>query len=322
MTNLTKPKQIFTTAELLKEVPLAFFSFLFFKLMKFVWGNLYNFHLQRNNQQFEWQPLSTETLKSPFTLPFWMTFGPRLNTHAIIAPVGPLQVNHSVDIDLESAENSAKSWTIAVYQFPSYKTVTRISSSDSSLNLEEKWKTLKLPSGNYLLGLRYYDWIKNVEFPTVKVDGVEIVKSKTISGDTNKFYSDLRTRKNWFYSCLNYYVFTVLALKSWLPKSFVRKQFLPVGDSSLIYYYGLIKKRESLKFTLNSELLKSYDLYLTFYERSSFVLEFYQIKQQEYRTLPSQSDGFYLIRIRQKPTIKEASIKENFVKEWLDISIE
>lgn len=316
MTNLTKPKQIFTTAELFKEIPLAFFSFLFFKSMKFALGNLYNFHLHRNNQQFEWQPLSTETLESPFTLPFWMTFGPRLNTHAIIAPVGPLPVNDSVDIDIESAENSAKSWTIAVYKFPGYKTITRISSSDSSLDLEEKWKTLKLPSGNYMLGLRYYDWVKNVEFPTVKVDGVEIVKSKTISGDTNKFYSELRTRKNWFYFCLNYYVFTVLAMKSWLPKSFVRKQFLPVGDSSLIYYYGIIKHRESIKLSLDSRLLESYNLYLTLYDRSSFVLEFYQIDEQEHRTLPSQTNGFYLIRIRQKP-----GIKENFLKEWIHIEV-
>lgn len=314
MTNLTTTKQTFTTAELFKEIPLACLSFLYFQSMKFAFGNLYNFHLHRNNQKFEWQPLSTETLKSPFTLPFWMTFGPRLNTHAIIAPVGPLRVNHSVDIDIESAENSAKSWTIAVYQFPGYKTITRISSTD--FDFKEKWKKLKLPPGNYMLGLRYYDWVKNVELPAVKVDESAIVKAKTISGDTNKFYAELRTKQNWFYTWLNYYVFTVLCLKSWLPQSFVRKQFLPVGDSSLIYYYGIFKNKESIKLTLDAQLFKSYNMYLTLYDRSSFVLDFYQIDKQSYTTLSSRSDGFYLIRIRQK-----SGIKDKFVKDWIDIEI-
>ena len=358
MTNLTTAKQTLTTLELVKEIPLACLSFTYFHTMKFVFGNLYKLNLQRNNQKNEWQPLSTETLKSPFTLPFWMTFGPRLNTHAIIAPVGPLKVNHSVDIDIESANNSAKSWTIAIYQFPSYKTITKITSCDrtspayanrkicsqtatpvqqgemanpdrdrysplhqkggepNNLNNEEKQRKLKLSPGNYMIGLRYYDWSENIELPSVKVDGSEIVKAKIISGDHNKFYSDLRTKRNWFYFWLNYYVFTVLSLKDLLPQSFVRKQFLPVGDSSLIYYYGIFRKKESLKFTINPLLLDNYNLYLTFYDRASFVLEFYQIDKQNHQTLSSQNDGFYLIRIRQKP-----ELKNKFVEEWLKIEI-
>lgn len=338
MTNLTTAKQTLTTLELVKEIPLACLSFTYFHTMKFVFGNLYKLNLQRNHQKYEWQPLSTETLKSPFTLPFWMTFGPRLNTHAIIAPVGPLRVNHSVDIDLESANNSAKSWTIAIYQFPSYKTITKITSSDSfapaygdrdrcSISHQndgepnhflnaEKQRKLKLSPGNYMVGLRYYDWSENVELPSVKVDGLETVKAKTISGHRNKFYSDLRTKKNWFYFWLNYYIFTVLSLKDLLPKSFVRKQFLPVGDSSLIYYYGIIRNRESLKFIINPLLLDNYNLYLTFYDRASFVLDFYRIEEQNYTTPPSKVDGFYLVRIRQKP-----NLKKQFFEKWIDIKI-
>ena len=314
----TNPKHIFTVAELFKEIPLAFFSFLFFKLMKFVFGNLYNFQLQRSSQKFIWQPLSTETLESSFTLPFWMTFGPRLNTHAIIAPVGPLQVQHSVDIDVELAENSAKSWTIAIYQFPSYKTITRISASDSNLELAEKWKKITLSPGNYMLGLRYYDWEAAAIFPSVKVDGINVIQSQKIPSNINKFYGDLITKKNWFYYCLNYYVFTILALKRWLPESFVKKQFLPVGDSSLVYYYGLIRNHQSIKFTLDSKLFETYNVYLSLYDRASFVVDFYQIKDSEHKTVASKSDGFYLIRIRHKPGTKESKI---FVKQWVNIKV-
>jgi hypothetical protein len=66
--------------------------------MKFLVGNIYNFHLSHENQEnFEWKPLSSDILKTFITLPFWMTWGPRLNTHAIIATVGPFKVNKTIE---------------------------------------------------------------------------------------------------------------------------------------------------------------------------------------------------------------------------------
>lgn len=307
--------QVLALAEFLWEIPLALLSFVFFKLMKFVVGNLYNLRLSKEKQEnFEWQPLSKETLERSITLPFWMTFGPRLNTHAIIAPVGPFEVQQSVEVEIKAADESAKSWTIAVYRFPDYKTVTKIVAGQFSE--EEQWKSLKLNPGKYMLGLRYYDWSEPVELPAVKIDKVEVVKSKTIPSDINNFYCELRQKENWFYLCLHYYLFPLLRLRKWLPKSFVKKEFLPVGDPSLIYYYGAIRKGEAIKVDSNPLLFKSYDVYMTTYDRSSFAMFFYQIKEQKHITEVMEEDCFYLFRVRQK-----TGVKEQFVSDWIDIKI-
>lgn len=302
-------------SELWWEVPLAFVSFLFFKVMKVVIGNLYNLQIANQDQQnLEWQPLSAETLKSPITVPFWMTFGPRLNTHAIIAPVGPFKVKDTVEFNVEIAEKSAKSWTMVVYRFPDYKTVLRIGSGGDPL--PEKWESIALKPGKYMLGLRYYQWPKQVEFPDVKVDGQHLIQAKVIDGDVNNFYRDLRNRENWFYFGLNFYIFPLLRLRKWLPESFVRKEFLPVGDPSLIYYYGFFKQKEVMKVTLKPALLKNYDVYLTLYDRASFVISFHQIYELNYTIAPMEVNGFYLFRVREK-----SNLKEKLAADWIDINL-
>ncbi len=307
--------RIFAKAELLWEIPLAFLSFIFFKVMKFAVGSLYNFRLSKNKQQnLEWRPLSTDILETPITLPFWMTFGPRLNTHAIIATVGPFEVKKSMDLLVEAAEKSAKSWTIVVYKFPDYATVVRLGYGDSAF--DNQWKSVELPPGKYLLGLRYYNWSEQVEFPAVKADGVEIIQSKTIPSDINNFYYELREQENWFYFCLHYYLFPMFRLRKWLPESFVKKEFLPVGDPALFYYYGLLRKQESLKVSFNPVLFNNYEVYITLYDRASFATSFYQIQETNHVTKPLEHDGFYLFRIRQKP-----EIQEQFVSEWVEIKV-
>ncbi|WP_019509580.1 DUF6208 family protein [Pleurocapsa sp. PCC 7319] len=307
--------RIFANAELLWEIPLALFSFVFFKLMKFAIRNLYNFRLSRSDQQnLKWLPLSKDILKTPITLPFWMTFGPRLNTHAIIATVGPFKVNKSLDLLVEAAEKSAKSWTIVVYKFPDYQTVIRLGYGDSKY--DNQWESIELPSGKYLLGLRYYNWQEQVKLPAVKVDGVEIVHSKTIPEDINNFYYELRKQENWFYFCLHYYLFPMFRLRKWLPESLIKKEFLPVGDPALVYYYGLLEKQESLKLTLNPIIFQNYEVYITMYDRASFASSFYQIKETNHVTNPLETAGFYLLRIRQKP-----AIQEQFVSEWVEIKV-
>ncbi len=307
--------RIFAKAELLWEIPLAFLSFIFFKVMKFVVGSLYNFRLSRAKEQnLEWRPLSTETLTTPITLPFWMTFGPRLNTHAIIATVGPFDVEKSLELSIKAANESAKSWTIVIYKFPDYQTVARIGSDN--VNSASQWESIQLQRGKYLLGLRYYGWPEKVELPAVKTDGIEIIAAKNIPGDINNFYYDLRTRTNWFYLCLHYYIFVLLKFRKWLPQSFVGKEFLPVGDPALVYYYGAIKKGESLKVKLKAELFASYEVYLTVYDRSSFVSFFEQIETQNYLTEPLEHNGFYLFRVRQQP-----GKNEKFIQDWVEINL-
>lgn len=296
------------------EIPLAALSFIFFKAMKLLIGLRYNFLLSKLNQQvLDWRPLCSEVLATPITLPFWMTFGPRLNTHAIIATVGPFTVKEFIDVHITAAQKSAKSWTIVVYSFPDYKTIFRIGSGNDELN--QDWQTIKLTPGKYLLGLRYYNWPETVELPTIKVDGFDLIAAKIVSGDINDFYYQLRYRENFFYRCLHYYIFTLLRLRSWLPQSFVKREFLPVGDPSLTYFYGPVFQETSLKFDLNPRLLKNYDVYITIYDRSSFVVDFYQILEEHHTTALAETDGFYLVRVREK-----LDLQEKFVQGWLKIA--
>ena len=67
------------------EIPLALLSLLFYKVMKFIIGNLFTIYLAVNkNKASQWRVLSQETLDSALSLPVLMTKGPRWNTHARI----------------------------------------------------------------------------------------------------------------------------------------------------------------------------------------------------------------------------------------------
>ena len=114
---------------LLWEIPLALFSFVFYKVMKFIIGNLFTVYLAFDQKKAnQWRVLSQKTINAPLVLPVLMTKGPRWNTHAVIGTLGPFAVQESVEIDIETANNSARSWIAVVYSFPGYKTITSLES--------------------------------------------------------------------------------------------------------------------------------------------------------------------------------------------------
>jgi len=78
------------------------------------------------------------------------------------------------------------------------------------------------------------------------------------------------------------------------------KEYLPVGDTSNEFLYGVIYKACSLNLQINSLLLNNYDVYLTIYNRSSFPVIWYQIKEEKHTTPVVEKDGFYLVRLRPK----------------------
>ncbi len=295
-------------------IPLAFLSFLFYKITKFIIGNLFTIYLAIDKDKAsQWRVLSQETLDSPLTLPVLMTKGPRWNTHAIIGTLGPFSVNESIAIDIESANNSARSWIAVVYSFPGYKTVTSIKSDDIETN--NKWYSLKLKSGKYSLGLRYYNHLDKINLPAIKVDDRELVSTEPIPQDINDFYHDLIKAKNWFYSSLHYYIFTILKFRKWLPESFVRKEYLPVGAPDTFFAYNYLDKGQALEIDFTSEIIKNFDIYFTLYDRSSLPLSWCQVKSEKY-TLPAISNqGYYLLRIRPN------SNSSNFKAESLQAKI-
>ena len=293
------------------DIILACFSFLFYKVTKFVIGNLFTIYLAVNKKQAsQWRVLSAKTLQSPLVLPVLMTKGPRWNTHAIIGTLGPFSVQQEIAIDLESANNSAASWIAVVYSFPGYKTITSIESE--KINSNSKWHNLKLDSGKYSLGLRYYNRRDNIVMPAVKIDNQEFVANISVPSDVNKFYHDLIKAKNWFYISLHYYIFTILKLRNYLPESFVRREYLPVGAPDTVFIYNYLEKNQALHINFAPEIINNCNIYFNLYDRSSLPLTWCQIETTEYELPAPKSNGYYLLRIRPKPSAST----NNFNLNW------
>ena len=264
--------------------------------MKSIVGNLFTIYLYINKKKAsQWRVLSADIVKSPLNLAVLMTKGPRWNTHAIIGTLGPFSVQQSITIDSKCANNSAKSWIAVVYSFPSYETIASIESAQA--NCEQT--SLQLKPGRYTLGLRYYQWSEPIVLPSVKVDDREFVPSENIPANINDFYSELINRKNWFYSWLHYYIYTILRLRKYLPESFVRSEYLPVGAPDTEFLYGYLAKNQCLELELSLDILANYDVYVTLYDRSSLPLSWFQLGQQQGKTSSMPGNGYYLIRMRE-----------------------
>ena len=111
------------------EILLALLSFVFYKVMKFIIGNIYTLYLIINKKPAsQWRVLSQKTINAPLVLPVLMTKAPRWNTHAVIGTLGPFAVKESIAFNIETANNSARSWIAVVYNFPGYRTITSLES--------------------------------------------------------------------------------------------------------------------------------------------------------------------------------------------------
>lgn len=281
------------------EIPLAFCSFLFNKLMKFIIGNLYIIYLYfaRKNAKI-WRIFSSETLKNVLSMPVLMTKAPRWNTHAIIGTLGPIKVRENIGLDLTAIEKSTDTFIGAIYSFPTYQTIENININNGKI--ENNWLIYHLPPGKYTLGLRYYNTNHDVTFPTVKIDNKNAVNSQEIPLNVNDFYHSLINKKNWFYLALHYYIYTILKYRKDLPESFIRYEFLPVGAPDTEFYYNYLAKNQGLEIIINREVLVNYDVYFTLYDRSSLPLNWCHIKEENYQLSPINNNGYYLLRVRQK----------------------
>lgn len=301
---------------LLWEIPLALLSFVFYKVMKLIIGNLFIVYLAiAKSKASQWRILSQETIDSPLSLPVLMTKGPRWNTHAVIGTLGPFTVKDTISLDIETANNSSLSWIAVVYSFPGYKTITSIESD--KINTDNKWYELKLKPGKYSLGVRYYNRLDSISYPAVKIDDRLFVDSCNVPSNVNDYYHSLIERKNWFYSSLHYYIFTILKLRNWLPESFVRKEYLPVGAPDTYFIYNYLTEKQALKIDIDTSIVNNFDIYFTLYDRSSLPLSWYVIKSEQYSHPSPHKNGFYLLRIRPKPEVntKNRGISSKLIQE-------
>lgn len=306
---------------LLWDVPLALLSFAFYKVMKFVIGNLYTIYLAIDKKKaYQWRVLSQKMIKAPLVLPVLMTKGPRWNTHAIIGMLGPFSVKETIAIDIETANKSSRSWIAVVYSFPGYKTITSIESEQISSG--DRWYKVKLTPGKYSLAVRYYNRADTINYPAVKVDDKLYVESYNVPNNINDYYYNLIEAKNWFYSSLHYYIFTILKLRKYLPESFVRQEYLPVGAPATHFAYNYLDSQQALQIKIEPKIIEEFDIYFTFYDRSSLPLTWCIITNTKYTLSPQHTKGYFLLRIRPKPEHSATTIKVQSQLVSLDSSVQ
>ena len=293
---------------LLWEIPLAILSFIFNKIVKLVIGILFTLYLALNKSKAkQWRVLSEKMINAPLILPVMMTKGPRWNTHAVIGTLGPFKVEKAIAINTQTANQSAGSWIAPVYSFPGYKTVTSLESE--KIDSDAVWQTIELTAGKYSLGVRYYHRADVINYPEIKVDGELFVDAYNVAPDINSYYNNLIERKNWFYFSLHYYIYTILKLRNYLPESFVRKEFLPLGAPKTYFAYNYLDEGQTLTIETAPEIVEQFDIYFTLYDRSSLPLSWCIITEEKY-ILPSQNrKGYFLLRIRPKPEFSAVEIE-------------
>jgi hypothetical protein len=293
---------------LLWEIPLALASFCFYKVMKFLIGNLFTIYLAIDKKKAtQWRVLSQKTIKAPLALPVLMTKGPRWNTHAIIGTLGPFAVQETIAIDVATANQASRSWIAVVYSFPGYQTITSLESEQIDSDLS--WHTIKLNPGKYSLVVRYYNRLDTINYPAIKVDDQIYVDTYNIPNNINDYYHNLIESKNWFYSSLHYYIFTILKLRDYLPEAFVRREYLPVGAPATHFAYNYLESQQALEIKITPDILQQFDLYFTLYDRSSLPLSWCVITEPEYLLSPQATKGYFLLRVRPKPEYTATTIK-------------
>ncbi len=287
---------------ILWEIPLAILSFIFYKINKFIIGNIFRISLTINKKKAtQWRVIDAETLKSFLVLPVVMTKGPRWNTHAIIGTLGPIYVEKTIALDLKSANKSAQSWIAVIYSFPSYETITNIKSKENNQDTNnQQWETLNLQPGQYTIALRYYHWSDSIEMPAINVDEKMTIGKQPVAQNINQFYQDLIQKKNWYYLWLHYYIYTILYFRDKLGENWIAREYLPVGAPDTTFLYNYLEKGQSLEVEINSEVLNHNQLYLTIYDHCSLPISWQQLKEEKNTITGIENNGFYLIRIRPK----------------------
>jgi hypothetical protein len=285
-------------------IPLACASFTLFHAVKWM---LHRLRRARDRQQeaVDWHTIS-EVLGQPLALPYIMVTGPRWNPHALISRVGPFQVENSLQIRVDTAQRAAQMWTLIINRASDLRPIAVIDASD--VTRDEVWYEQSLPPGRYLVVLRYYEWTATPRLPEIAIDNRRRVPERAVPPNENDYLRGLRDKNGIFYAWLHYYMLEMLRLRQCLPASFVRREFLPVGNPETAFYYGDLRRGQCLEITSSRGIPAGHRLYLTIYNRSSFPVSWSEVCSLPYRTLPVETNGSYLCRLhatrsRQTPPV-------------------
>lgn len=295
-------RQLTMIMALLWQVPLSILSFSFYRIMRFRLRKGAKKEIKKRLKRGEplrWLGLS-EVLKHPLVLPYVMVTGPRWNCHAVLGQVGPFNVQSGIDIQMEIAQKSAKQFMFIFYR-EDYQTEIFISSL--AISKGKPWQKIDLPAGQYRIILRYYECQDQVGFPPIKIDGIDRIAYRSMDNEGEQYKAYLRKIQNhrgFFYYCLHYYIFNLLRWRKWLPESFVKREYLPVGNPETSFYYGSLRKGDIIQVNFDSDLLNDINVYITFYNLCSFPVFWENINNAGYHSRRVPCDGCYLIRVNGK----------------------
>ncbi|VAW96718.1 hypothetical protein MNBD_GAMMA23-1304 [hydrothermal vent metagenome] len=298
------------------EIPLAIISFIIFQITRVLMrGFVALINRVKKDKPATWRVISAEMVNKPMVLPVFMTKAPRWNPHAVIGTLGPVKIDTDVSINTIDANGSANNWSASIQRLNGF-TAERLSANTSDSQMD--WWGVKLLPEYYSIAMRYYAVTSNPVFPSVKLDNDEVIAAVSFSADVNQFYSELYQRSNGFYRLLNFYIYTLLRFRSWLPRAFVNKQFLPAADAGIRFSYGTIKSGETLLIQTEADLAQSYDVYLTIYDRASFPRQWEQLKTASTEKIVASNTGFYLVRLLLKPGKSHLDIDKTLMVECYD----
>ena len=274
-------------------IPAASASFLFFHTVKWLLHRLRRAR-EGNRDALAWSTLS-EVLGRPFALPYIMVIGPRWNPHALISRVGPFQVEHSLRMRTDTAHASAQMWTLVISRASDTHAVAAIDSS--RITRDHEWHVQSLPSGRYAGVLRYYESATDPQLPALEIDGGRQIPERRVPPMENDYLHTIRNKNGVFYTCLHYYVLEMLRLRRYLPESFVRREYLPVGNPETAFSYGYLPRGQGLAITSHLGIPEGHRVYLTIYNRSSFPVHWCEVQSLPYYAQPAGAPGSYLLRL-------------------------
>jgi uncharacterized protein DUF6208 len=274
-------------------IPAASASFMLFHAVKWLLHRLRRVR-ERNGETLAWTTLS-EVFGRPLALPYIMVTGPRWNPHALISRVGPFQVEHSLRMRTDTAHAAAQMWTLVISRASDTHAVATIDSS--RISRDHEWHIQPLPPGRYTGALRYYELTADPHLPALEIDNGRQIPERAVSPTESDYLQTIRHKDSVFYTCLHYYVLEMLRLRRYLPDSFVRREYLPVGNPETAFSFGYLPRGQRLSISSNLGIPEGHRLYLTLYNGASFPVHWCEVQALPYDAPPAEASGSYLLRL-------------------------
>jgi len=247
----------------------------------------------KSNSDIAWHSLSRWLTKGKSNLLAMMMMGPRWNCNATLAISDMFYVENEIDIDIQTANSSAKFWTAVVYDM-NFKTIAYLGNDKDNMN--DTNMTLALPTGHYFIAIRYYETSIESEFPRVNIDAnaaIDAVTTKEERVEYEKYLEGLSNYRSFLFLAMHYHAYAFLKNRQSLRADWVNQVYLPVGNPETKFTYGTVKKGQKIQ--VASVEYPQKRTYISVYNKASLPVYWGELFEgQETPAIPVS--GTYAIR--------------------------